>query len=97
MSRETPASVVGTSRILLVATLLSAFAFLVGLGLTFIGSSALAAFASNVGIIVLLATPALGLVMSAIELRRTQPQAAFIAVAVLGVLGVAAAVALIAH
>ncbi len=97
MSSETPAAVAGTSRVLLVGTLLSALAFLVGLGLTFIGSAALATFASNVGILVLLGTPVLGLVVSAIELRRSQLQAALMAVAVLAILGVAVAVALVAH
>ncbi len=97
MSAETPAAVAGTSRVLLVGTLLSALGFLVGLGLTFIGSSALASFASNVAILLLLATPVLGLVVSAIELRRSQPRAAILAAAVLGVLSVAVAVALIAH
>jgi hypothetical protein len=97
VSADGPVAVAGTSRVLLVGTLVSALGFLVGLGLTFIGSSALAAFASNVGILVLLATPVLGLVVSAIELRRSQPQAAVSAIAVLGVLGVAVLVALVAH
>jgi hypothetical protein len=92
-----PVAVTGTSRVLLVGTLLSALVFLVGLGLTFIGSPALAAFASNLGILVLLATPVLGLLVSALELRRAQRQAALMAVAVLGVLGVAVLVALFAH
>jgi hypothetical protein len=97
VNAETPAAVAGTSRVLLVGTVLSALWFLVGLGLTFIGSSALAAFASNVGILFLLATPAMGLVVSAIELRRSQPRATTLAAAVLGVLIVAVAVALVAH
>jgi hypothetical protein len=97
VSTERPAAVAGTSRVLLVGTLLSALGFAVGLGLTFVGSAALAASASNVGVLVLLATPVLGLVVSAIELRRAQPQAALMAIAVLAVLGVAVLVALVAH
>jgi hypothetical protein len=86
-----------TSRVLLLGTLLSAVCFLIGLGLTFAGAAGAAAIASGLGVLALLLTPALGLVMSALELRPQQPQAAWMALAVLAVLGVAVAVALVAH
>jgi hypothetical protein len=81
----------------LVGTLLSALAFVVGLGLAFVDAQSAAAVASGIGSVVLLATPAVGLLVTAIELRRLQPQAAALAVAMLGVLAVAVVVALIAH
>ena len=49
------------------------------------------------GVLVLLATPALGLVVTAVELRQLQPRASFLALVVLGVLAVAAAVAVLSR
>lgn len=49
---------------------------------------------SMLGVLVLLATPAVGLVASAIELRRLQPRTAIVALIVLAVLVAAAVVAL---
>ena len=51
---------------------------------------------SVLGVVAILATPPLGLVVSALELRHLQPRTALLALAVLGVLGIAGAVALIA-
>jgi len=97
VSERKRAPVGGTSRVLLVGTMLSAVAFVVGLGLTFLGVAGGASIASGLGIVVLLVTPAVALVVSAVELRASQPQAAKLAVAVLGVLVVAVGVALFAH
>jgi hypothetical protein len=91
------ASTVWTSRVLLGGTLLSAACFAVGFGLKFAGAAAAAPVASTFGVLLLLLTPAVGLVVTGVELRRQQPQAAWIALAVLAVLGVAVAVALVAH
>jgi uncharacterized membrane protein len=49
---------------------------------------------SMVGVLLLIATPAAGLVASFFELRAGQPRVALLALAVLGVLGLAVAVAL---
>ena len=51
---------------------------------------------SMLGVLAILATPPIGLVVSALELRRLEPRTALLAMAVLGVLGIAAAVALVA-
>jgi uncharacterized membrane protein len=49
---------------------------------------------SMLGILILLATPAAGLLASALELRRDQPRTALVALVVLAVLGLAASAAL---
>lgn len=97
INRAPRAPVTWTSRALLIGTLMSALAFAIGFVLTFAGESGAAAIASAAGILVLLATPAVGLVLSAAELRRTEPQAAALALAVLAVLAVAVGVALLAR
>ena len=48
---------------------------------------------SMLGVLLLLATPAAGLVTSFFEMRRAQPRAAFLALLVLGILAAAALVA----
>lgn len=49
---------------------------------------------SMLGVLVLLATPPLGLAVSYLEMRRLQPRAAVLALVVLGVLAVATLIAL---
>jgi ammonia channel protein AmtB len=85
-----------TSRLLLGGTLLSAVCFATGLVLGLIGLVPVGQFVSNVGVLTILATPAVALVSTAVELRKLQPQASLLAVGVLGVLAVAVAVALFA-
>jgi hypothetical protein len=87
----------GTARVLLGGTLASAVCFAIGFGLSFGGLAALGAVASTAGILVLLLTPAAGLVVTAAELRKAQPQAAMVAVGVLGVLALAVVIAFVAH
>jgi uncharacterized membrane protein len=50
---------------------------------------------SMLGVLTLLATPAAGLVASALELRRTEPRTALVALVVLAVLVAAAGAALV--
>ena len=65
-------------------------ALLVGLALSLAGAAAGDAEGwSLAGTLVLLATPAAGLLATAFELRRAQPRAALLALVVLGVLGLA--------
>jgi hypothetical protein len=49
---------------------------------------------SMIGVLLLIATPAAGLVATFLELRASQPRVALLALGVLGVLGLAIAVAL---
>jgi hypothetical protein len=85
-----------TSRLLLGGTLVSAVCFAVGFVLGLIGLVPTGEFMSTVGVLAILATPAVALVSTALELREDQPQAAMLAVGVLGVLAVAVGVALFA-
>jgi hypothetical protein len=86
-----------TSRLLLLGTLASAALFGAGLLLGIAGYKELGTAASNAGVLVLLATPAVALISTAAELRETQPQASVLAIGVLAVLAVAVGVALLAH
>ena len=83
-----------TSRLLLGGTVISALCFAAGFVLGLIGLVPTAADLSKLGVVTILATPAVALVATAFELRRGQPQAAWLAVGVLGVLAVAVGVAL---
>jgi hypothetical protein len=85
-----------TSRLLLGGTLLSAVCFAAGLVLGLIGLVPVGESLSNLGVVTILATPAVALVSTALELRKGQPQAAMLALGVLGVLAVAVGVALFA-
>jgi hypothetical protein len=87
----------GTARVLLGGMLASAICFAIGFGLSFVGLVSVGALTSTAGIVVLLLTPAAGLVVTAAELRTPQPQAAMVAIGVLGVLALAVVVALVAH
>ena len=86
-----------TARLLLLGTLVSATLFGVGFLLGVAGYEEPAAMASNAGVLLLLATPAIGLISTSAELRETQPQASVLAIGVLAVLAVAVVVALLAH
>jgi hypothetical protein len=86
-----------TSRLLLGGTLVSALCFAAGFALGLIGLVPIGALLSNLGILTILATPAVALVSTAVELRRPQPHSAWLAVGVLAVLAVAVGVALFAH
>ena len=97
MSVRQSAGARATSLVLLGGSLLSAVCFVVGVGLGLVSAGDAAALVASVGVLVLLSTPALGLVASAFELRRAQPHAAWLALAVLGVLGLAVGVALLAR
>ena len=52
---------------------------------------------ATAGVIALLATPVLGLIVTAVELRPLQPRSAVLALVVLAVLAIATAVAVIAN
>jgi len=86
-----------TSRLLLGGTLVSAICFAAGFVLGLIGLVPVGEFVSNLGVLTILATPAVALVSTALELRKGQPQASLLAVGVLAVLAVAVGVALFAH
>lgn len=90
-------SVKWTSALLLFGTVASAVCFAAGFLLGIAGDEQLGTVASNAGILVLLATPAIGLIATTVELRETQPQASVLAIGVLAVLAVAVVVALLAH
>jgi len=85
-----------TSRLLLGGTLLSAACFAAGFVLGLIGLVPTGELMSTMGVVTILATPAVALVSTALELREGQPQAAMLALGVLGVLAVAVGVALFA-
>lgn len=86
-----------TSRVLTLGSLGAAVILGVGLVLGFAGLRDAAAVAGNVGVVVLLATPAVGLVATWSELKRSRPTHAWMAVAVLAVLGLATLIALLAR
>lgn len=94
-----------TSRVLVIGSLLSSLLFLTGV---IVGSTGLHAVTepvsplldpavwSSAGIAVLLATPVVGLFVTAWEYRRVDSKSAIIALCVLTLLGVSVAVALMA-
>ena len=86
-----------TSALLLGGTVISALCFGAGFVLGLVGLPPVGAALSNVGVVTILVTPAVALVATAAELRKAQPQAAWLAVGVLAVLAVAVGVALFAH
>jgi hypothetical protein len=86
-----------TSRVLLFGTLISAVCFVAGFGLGLVKASDLSALASGAGIVSLLATPVVGLLASAAELRQLQRPAMLVALGVLAVLSLAVAVAILAR
>jgi hypothetical protein len=90
-------SVKWTSASLLLGTLASAVCFAAGFLVGIAGDEQLGTMLSNAGVLVLLATPAVALIATWLEMREKQPQASLLAIGVLAVLAVAVAVALFAH
>ncbi len=85
-----------TSRVLSWGSLLAAAILGVGLLSKLAGIGGFEVL-GTVGVVVLLATPAAGLVATWFELRPMRPTHAWLAVAVLGVLGLATVIALLAR
>jgi hypothetical protein len=83
-----------TTRTLLVGTVGAAIVLATGLVLDVAGQTAVAGLVGNVGVVLLLATPAAGLVATWSEFRRPRPTAAWLAVVVLLVLVLATVIAL---
>lgn len=88
-------SVRWTARTLSAGALLSAACLLIAFALTLAAREAEAATLSTIGVLVLLATPVAGLIVTWAELRRSQPSAAWLSIVVLAVLAFAVAVALL--
>ena len=84
-----------TARVLTVGTALAAGLLTLGFALALAGLSDLANSVSTLGVLVLLATPAAGLLLTIVELRMSQPRVAVLALLVLAILGIAAAVAIL--
>jgi hypothetical protein len=86
-----------TTRALTVGSLCAAALLGLSLVLKFGGAVAVAGVVGNVGVIVLLLTPVAGLIATWLELRGLRPAHAWLAVAVLLVLGLATLIALLAR
>jgi uncharacterized membrane protein len=86
-----------TSRVLTLGSITAAAILGLGLVLGFAGSSELGSLVGNVGVAVLLVTPAAGLVATWFELKSLRPTHAWLAVAVLFVLILATIVSVAAR
>lgn len=86
-----------TARALTAGSLTAAALLALGLALGVAGQSAIAGLVGNIGVMVLLATPVAGLLTTWWELRVLRPTHAWLAIAVLLVLGLATIVALAAR
>ena len=86
-----------TSTTLTAGTLVSAALFVAGLAAAAARLDEPSRLLATAGVITLLATPVFGLVVTAVELRPLQPRSAVLALLVIGVLGVATAVALVSR
>lgn len=86
-----------TARVLSFGSLAAAVLLGLSLVLGLVGAAGLAPLVGNVGVLVLLGTPAAGLVATWVELRSMRPAHAWLAVAVLGVLFMATLIALTAR
>ena len=84
-----------TAGVLTVGTALAAGLLTLGFALALAGLSDLANSVSTLGVLVLLATPAAGLLLTIVELRMSQPRVAVLALLALAILGIAAAVAIL--
>ena len=84
-----------TARVLTVGTALAAGLLTLGFALALAGLSDVANPVSTLGVLVLLATPAAGLLLTIVELRMSQPRVAVLALLALAILGIAAAVAIL--
>ena len=96
MTSQRP-SVSGTARALTAGTVLSAALLALGFVCGLARLASIANLLSTAGVVALLTTPAVGLLLTFIELRPGHPRAAMLALVVLGVLGVATALALLAR
>ncbi len=86
-----------TARFLAWGSLGAAVILGLSLALDVAGQLAIASLVGNIGVVVLLLTPVLGLVATWSELRATRPTHALLALAVLGVLTLATVIALAAR
>ncbi len=86
-------SAAATARVLSAGSLIAAALFVGSFALSVAGMRAESALVATTALVVLLATPAVGLVASALELRGFQPRVAGLAVIVLLILGAATLVA----
>lgn len=84
-----------TVRTLVAGTILAVAIFAAGFVLRLLGQAAASDALSTAAVIVLLATPALGLVTTSVELRQAQKAAAAMALVVLLILGAATVIALL--
>jgi hypothetical protein len=85
-----------TARALAYGTIVSAVLLAAGFAVNLAGGEDAGRGLSVLGVLVLLVTPAAGLVATILELRRPQPRAALLAVAVLVVLALALTLAVAA-
>lgn len=85
----------GTATVLTAGTSVSAALFVVGLVLAAARLDDLARTAANLGVVALLLTPAVSLVVTAVELRPHAPRASLLALLVLGILAAATAASLL--
>jgi hypothetical protein len=79
-----------TARVHSVGSVVAAVIFVAAFALSIAGTSPASVMVATLGVVVLLGTPALGLLSSAIELRSYQPRVAGLAVVVLLILVAAA-------
>ena len=86
-----------TARILTIGTGLSALLLAAAFVLSVLDLDSQATLLATIAVTILLATPAAGLLSTFVEVRRAQPSAAALAVAVLALLLVAILVALLAR
>lgn len=84
-----------TVRALVLGTALAAACLAGGLALTLAGVTAIAAAVSAAGIVILIATPALGLIATFFETRKAERRTAVLALVVLAILAVAAVLAIV--
>lgn len=83
-----------TARVLTAGALVASICLLAGFGLRAIGADeASARLVGNAGVLVLLATPAAGLLSTFVELREARPVVAVLALAVVAVLALAVVLA----
>lgn len=96
MITRAPASL--TARALSTGTVVAATCLAVGFVSTLVGATGVAATTLlAVGIVVLIATPALGLAATFIEARESELRTALLALVVLAILAVAAILAVMTH
>ena len=92
-----PAPVSLTVRAVTAGSALAATCLAIGFVSTLAGATGVAATLSAVGIVVLIATPAAGLVATVIEARKFERRTVLLALVVLAILAVAAVLAVLTH